>query len=141
MVGNPKDWFSDVMDFFKVLISACHINTKTFTMLNYLSCVKKNLLFAYAKTKAQISCVVTTLLISTFVFGFWLHRKHNSFLKSKISSLEPSTVVLHPDLCRTWSETLQTSFVMTPLIYSSSEIRTSTCSSLPDILKAFYHSY
>ena len=32
-------------------------------------CCEKNLLFAYAKTKVQISCLVTMLLISAFVFA------------------------------------------------------------------------
>ena len=37
----------------------------------YLSCVMRNLnlLFVYAKTKAQISCAVTAQLISAFVFA------------------------------------------------------------------------
>ena len=38
-------------------------------------------------------------------------------LKSEISSLQPSSVVVQPDLCRTWTETLETSFLMKQLIY------------------------
>ena len=34
-----------------------------------LQCYEKNLLFAYVKTKAQISCVVTAQLISGFDFA------------------------------------------------------------------------
>ena len=36
--------------------------------------------------------------------------------KSGISSLEPSSTVVQPGLCRTWSETLKTGFVVTRLI-------------------------
>ena len=37
--------------------------------------------------------------------------------KSEISSLQPSSVVVQPDLCRSWMETLETSFLMKQLIY------------------------
>ena len=33
---------------------------------------EKNWLFAYAKTKTQISCAVTAQLISAFVFATWI---------------------------------------------------------------------
>ena len=36
------------------------------------SLVMKNRLFAYAKTKTQISCAITAQLISVFVFATWL---------------------------------------------------------------------
>ena len=39
-------------------------------------------------------------------------------LKSEISSLYPSSVVVQPGLCRTWSETPKTGFLRTRLIYS-----------------------
>ena len=35
--------------------------------------------------------------------------------KSEISSLYPSSVVVQPGLCRTWSETAKTSFLTTRL--------------------------
>ena len=34
-----------------------------------VSCVMRNLLFAYAKTNAQFKCTVTAQLISAFVFA------------------------------------------------------------------------
>ena len=39
-------------------------------------------------------------------------------LKSEISSLYPSSVVVQPGLCRTWSETPKTGFLRTRLIYA-----------------------
>ena len=36
--------------------------------------------------------------------------------KSEISSLQPSSVVVKPPFCRTWSETPKTSFLATRLI-------------------------
>ena len=42
--------------------------------------------------------------------------------KSKISSLQPSSVVVQPSLCRTWSETPKTGFLRTRLILSSVEV-------------------
>ena len=36
--------------------------------------------------------------------------------KSEISSVYPSSVAVQPGLCRTWSETLKTSFLTTRLI-------------------------
>ena len=38
-----------------------------------------------------------------------------SFPKSEISSLEPSSVVVQPGLCRTWSETPKTGFLVSQL--------------------------
>ena len=43
-------------------------NEFTMNEKHHMSQVKRNPAFAYAKTKAQISCAVTTHLISTFVF-------------------------------------------------------------------------
>ena len=37
--------------------------------------------------------------------------------KSEISSLQPSSVAVQPGLCRTWSETPKTGFLITRLIY------------------------
>ena len=39
--------------------------------------------------------------------------------KYEISSLQPSSVVVQPGLCRTWSETPKTGFLRTRLIYLS----------------------
>ena len=38
----------------------------------YEPCYEKNRLFAYAKTKTQISFAVTAKLISAFVFATWI---------------------------------------------------------------------
>ena len=38
------------------------------------------------------------------------------FLKSEISSLQPSSVAVHPGLCGTWSETPKNGFLTTRLI-------------------------
>ena len=38
--------------------------------------------------------------------------------KSEISSLEPSSVIVQPGLCRTWSESPKTGFLTTRLNYS-----------------------
>ena len=42
--------------------------------------------------------------------------------KSKISSFYPSSVVVQPGLCRTWSETPKTGFLTTRLIFSSVKV-------------------
>ena len=39
--------------------------------------------------------------------------------KSEISSLQPSSVVVEPGLCRTWSETPKTGFLTLRLIYAT----------------------
>ena len=39
--------------------------------------------------------------------------------KSEVSSLSPSSVIVQPSLCRTWSETPKTGFLTTRLIYKS----------------------
>ena len=43
---------------------------------------------------------------------FSLHSSIPLPLKSDIPSLEPSCEVVQPGLCRTWSETLKTGFLM-----------------------------
>ena len=55
----------------------------------------------YAKTKTQISSAVTEKLISAFVFASTVPL----LSKSKISSFQPSSVLLQLGLCRTCSET------------------------------------
>ena len=46
----------------------------------------ENMLFAYAKTKPQISCAVTVQLISTFIFRY-IDSTIPLLSKSEISSL------------------------------------------------------
>ena len=55
-------------------------------------------------------------LISTFVFAIRIVQSLFYLLKSGISSLQPSSVVVQPGLCRTWSETPKTGFLTTRLI-------------------------
>ena len=54
--------------------------------------------------------------LSTFVFATWIVR---SFFylnpKFQAASTEPSSVAVQPGLCRTWSETPKTGFLMTRL--------------------------
>ena len=65
------------------------------------------MLSAYAKTKMQISCAVTSQRISTFVFATWIVQSV-SFLIQK-----PSSGASHPRLCR--SETTDTCFLFSGL--------------------------
>ena len=74
----------------------------------------ENLLFAYAKPKAQISCEKTAQLISANVLCD-LDSTIPLLLKSKISSLKPSSLTVQPSLCLTWSETPKICFLATRL--------------------------
>ena len=56
-------------------------------------------------------------------------------LKSEISSVQPSSVVVQPGLCRTWSETPKTGFFRTRLI----SLKTITIARLCNLL-VFYGS-
>ena len=67
---------------------------------------KKSSVFAYAKTKALISCLETAQLISAFVFA-----TIPLLPKFEISSLRPSSVAIQLGLCLTWSETPSKGFV------------------------------
>ena len=66
-------------------------------------------IFAYAKTKAQISFAVTAKLISAFDFDTLL-------LKSEISSFWPASLTVQVGLCQTWSETPKTGFLASRLM-------------------------
>ena len=69
----------------------------------------RNRIFAYAKTKTQISLAVTAKLISAFVFATRIVQSLY-FLSPK-----SSTVAVQAGLCRTWSETLKAGFLTTRL--------------------------
>ena len=56
--------------------------------------------FACAKTKAYISCVATTQLISAIVSASQVVQSP-FLLKSEISSLQPSSAAVQSGLCRT----------------------------------------
>ena len=45
--------------------------------------------------------------------------------KSEITSVQPSSVVVQPALCQTWSETLKTGFLTTRLICISVVVKNS----------------
>ena len=72
---------------------------------------EKTDLFAYAKTKLQISCALTAQLISTFVFRF-KDSTTPCLLKFKISSFSLSPVTVEACLCQTWSESLKTGSIL-----------------------------
>ena len=69
--------------------------------------------FAYAKTKAQISCAVTARMISAFVFATCMVL-YLYFLNPKCQASNPQ-----PGLCRTWQEIYKTEFLMTRFILES----------------------
>ena len=77
----------------------------------------EHLIFAFSKTKAQISCVLTAQLINLFkhLYFCYIDSTLHLLLKSKISSLWPSSVAVQPVLCRTWSEKQKTGFLVTQL--------------------------
>ena len=65
--------------------------------------------FVYAKTKAQINCMVGCTTDQHL--SFCIKDSTLPLLpESEISSLQPSSVVEHPGLCKTWSEISKTSF-------------------------------
>ena len=66
----------------------------------------RNHVFAYAKTKALISCAISAQLISAFVNTFFLLPIYESI----------SSVSVQPGLCKTWSETTKKGFLVTRLI-------------------------
>ena len=82
-----------------LVLIACYDKTKTcvdfpprYTFM-CLVLLEKNLPFAYAKTKLQISCAVIAQLISTFVYASWIVQS------LYFSSLEPCSVAVQLGLC------------------------------------------
>ena len=75
--------------------------------------------FAFTKTKTEISFAVTDQRLC--------FRYTDSTIpllpKTEISSLWPSSVVVQPGLCRTWSETPKTGF-LTTFVYSRNKKNT-----------------
>ena len=68
-----------------------------------MSRIKRNPDFAYAKTKAQISCAVNDQLISAFVFATRIVQfLAYLYLKFQASS-PPASMTAKADLCRTRS--------------------------------------
>ena len=83
----------------------------------FISAMRK-LPFAYSNTKAQFRCVVTAQLISGFDFFIWIVSTNSLLHKSVSSSLKPFSVAVQPRLCWTWSETPNTGFLTTQLIFN-----------------------
>ena len=52
-----------------------------------------------AKSNAQISCAVTKQLIGIFVLATWIVQSL-FFQTTEKSSLKPSSLIVHPGLCR-----------------------------------------
>ena len=75
------------------------------------SCHENACFFAYAKTKGQISCMVTAQLISAFVFTT---KKVQPlyFLNTKFHASNHLLMAVQPGSCQIWSETPKTGFVM-----------------------------
>ena len=71
--------------------------------------MRKKMLLACAKTKAQISCAVAGLCLR------YTDSTLPHFPNSKIARLLPTYVAVHPGWYRTRSETLNTDFVVTRL--------------------------
>ena len=110
---NPHCWFSHVVAHMIITVpdhnmelTVHYANTPIQYTVIWAATWEKRI-FAYAKTKAQISFAVTAKLISAFVFA--ITESTIPLLPiSEISNLWPSSVVAQSDLCRTWSETPKT---------------------------------
>ena len=75
------------------------------------------MLFAFAKTKGQISCAVTVQLADQRLCFHYIDSTIPLLPKSKISSLLPSSVAVKPGLCWTWLETPKACFLTKHIIY------------------------
>ena len=78
----------------------------------------RKLPFAYSNTKAQFNCVVTAQLISGFDFFIWIVSTNSLLHKSVSLSIKPFSMAVQPRLCWTWSETRNTGFQTTQLIFN-----------------------
>ena len=74
--------------------------------------------FTYSNSKAQFSCVVTAQLICGFLY-FRIVSTNSLLHKSVSSSLKSFSVAVQLGLCWTWSETLNTGFLTTQLIFNN----------------------
>ena len=109
--------------FFSLLNSFRHIEAADFNV-QYEPRQEKTRFFAEVKTKALISFVVTAQLISAFVFATQtVQLLLPPLLKSKISSIQPSSVAAQAGLCQTWSETLKTFFLLKSIIINLRVLR------------------
>ena len=65
-------------------------------IIKHTSCVMKNLPFASAKTKAHISCAITSQLISAFGFATLIEKYSSS---SQVQNLKPLAILCG---CTAW---------------------------------------
>ena len=94
----------------------------------------ENRLFAYAKTKTQISFALTAKLISAFVFATRIVQSLY-YQNPKFQDSSPSSVTAQLGLCQTWSETPKTGFLTTRLIFVNCKEQARMCRTLLKILK------
>ena len=100
---------------------------RTLTFMKTQNCSKRFHLFqsSHEKTshckfkyKTLFSCVITAQLISGFDFFVWIVSTNSLLHKSLSSSLKPFSVTVQPRLRWTWSETSNTGFLTTQLIFN-----------------------
>ena len=95
-----------------------------------MSCIVRNLIFAYEKAKGAVqlcgNCAADHHLCFQYIDCTIL------LLKSEISSLLPSSVAIQPGLCRIWSETPKTGFLMTWLKFYNSLFKMGWKQTSPD---------
>ena len=77
----------------------------------------KKPVFAYAKTKAQVSCAVTAQLISAHDCFRCTDSAIPYFLKSEISNFYPSSVAAQAGMCETRSETVEDRFSCVAVLF------------------------
>ena len=90
--------------------------TKGLASLNWAASWE-NRIFAYAKTKTQISFAVTAKLISAFVFATWIVQSLY-FLNPKFQVSSHLLWLYSPVCVRTWAETPKTGFLTSRLNFT-----------------------
>ena len=91
-------------------IQTCSMSDMLHLMSKKSAATRENQIFAYVKTKMQISFAVTAKLISAFVFATRIVQ-FLYFINPKFQASSRSSVGAQASLCQTWSETLKTSFL------------------------------
>ena len=107
--------------------------------IHYLSRNMENPALLIAKSNVQISCAVTKQLIGIFVLVTWIVQAL-FFLTTEKSSLKPSSLVVHPGLCRILLEIPKRGFHPTSSLKPSSlVVHPGLCRILLEILKRGFH--
>ena len=83
--------------------------------LDNMSCVTTKPAFCICKSKDADQLWDSHAADKRLCFCY-IHRTIPLLLQSEISSLKPSSVLVQPGLCRNWSETRKTGFLMARLI-------------------------